>query len=89
MAGFTRGDEPDMTVDELLENGEDDEYSLTEEELAEWEDEIDEMAKSAMVISALTNISRLFIGGQITAAEMAERMEDHLEWAEENDVALP
>lgn len=84
-----RGDAPDMTVDELLENDEDDEFSLTEEGLAEQRAEIEEMDAAASVITTLASIGRLFTDGEITAAEMEARMDDHIEWAEDHDIELP
>jgi len=78
-----------MTVDELLENDEEDDYSLSEEEIAEAEAEMEEMKEAANVILSLVATNRLFHEGEITAAEMEKRMDQQIQWAEDNDIELP
>jgi hypothetical protein len=84
-----RGDMPDMTVDELLENDEDDDYSLNEEEVKEAVEEADEMGSTMEVMAALILLHRLFVDGYITAAELEDRADELIEYAKDHDIKLP
>lgn len=82
---LSRGDAPDMTVDELLENDKDDEYSLSEDDIDEAVSDMSGVARGAEVTSALVVLSRMFHQGYLTAAEYDERTEEVIEYAESED----
>lgn len=83
------GDAPDQTLEELLDNGEDDEFSLSEEdyeEIQEGRDELWDMVKYTMMAQTA---SELLIASKITCEEYVE----YIEWieakADEDGVELP
>lgn len=82
---LSRGDAPDMTVDELLENDEDDEYSLSEDDLEEAVTDTEGVSGGAEAMMALVVLSRMFHQGYLTAAEYDQRTEEVIEYAESED----
>lgn len=80
---------PDLTVDELLEHDEDDEFSMDEDDIAEMEEHYEEMQMTAHYTYMAVTLGRLLMDGQITFAEYLE----HIEWledlADEQDITLP
>lgn len=81
---------PELTVDELLENDEDDEYSLSEEEVQKGVKETNSASRGMEATFAMVTFSRMFRSGYLTAAEFHERVEEVEEYARnEDDVRMP
>jgi hypothetical protein len=82
-------DFPDKTVDELLEADEDDEYSFTEEEYEEMQDEYKDLRRGAVLHMQAAALGEMLAKGEITMRTYIEMVEWVEEQAREEGVSLP
>lgn len=80
---------PDLTVPELLDNDEDDDYSLDEDDMEELEEHYDEMQTMAHYTYMAVTLGWLLMDGKITFRTYIEYIEWLEDKADEEDITLP
>lgn len=82
-------DFPDKTVDELLEQDEENEHSLSEEEYEELQDEYQNLRKGAVMHMQAAALGEMFAKGEITLRSYIEMVEWIEDKAREEGIDLP
>lgn len=85
----TAEDFPDKTVDELLEQDEDDEYGLTQEEYDEMVEEYEDMREGALLLLQAAALGQMLYRNEITLRDYIEMVEVIEDIAEEKGVDMP
>jgi hypothetical protein len=82
-------DYPDKTVDELLEQDEDNEFSLTEDEYDEMFEEYKEMREGAVLLMQGAALGEMLAEGEITLRRYIQFIDWIEQKADEKGISLP
>lgn len=82
-------DFPDKTVDELLEQDEDDKHSISDEELEDMLEEMKGLREGAVLHLQAAALAEMFFDGELTLRRYVEMVDWIEERADEKGVDLP
>lgn len=84
-----KSEEPDITVEEALNNGEEDEHSLSQKEVDEMKAEYEKMREGALILVQSSALGEMLIRSEITLKEYDRLTETLFKIANEKGVPIP